>query len=188
MFEFAFVRNHPATRQRGVALVVVLILLLVMTLLGLSSMRGTLLEERMSGIMYDRGLAFQAAEAALREAESLIVTAPPAFPTVGCHAGFCAQPVPVLGTPERALDPAFTGWRDAIANVGTRVSQPQFIIEALGPGETSVGCSNAGEGERSALCFIPRYRITARSVDVAGGRAQITLQSIFTAPDIGPWP
>ena len=35
-------------RQRGVALIVVLILLLIMTLLGLASLRGTIMEERMS--------------------------------------------------------------------------------------------------------------------------------------------
>ena len=60
-------------RQRGVALVVVLILLLIVTLLGLASMRGALLEERMSGNLYDRSLSFQAAERALREAQERIV-------------------------------------------------------------------------------------------------------------------
>src|SRR3546814_12700111 len=62
---------RSAAQQRGVALVIVLILLLVMTLLGLASMRGTLLEERMSGNLFDRSLAFQAAEAALRPGEAL---------------------------------------------------------------------------------------------------------------------
>src|SRR5690606_40260651 len=59
-------------RQQGASLVVVLILLLVMTLLGLAVLRGTLLEERMSANMYDRSLAFQQAESALREAEEKV--------------------------------------------------------------------------------------------------------------------
>ena len=58
--------------QRGVSLVVVLILLLIMTLLGLAVLRSTLLEERMSANLYDRSLGFQSAEAVLREAESVM--------------------------------------------------------------------------------------------------------------------
>lgn len=169
--------NQP-TRQRGVALVIVLILLLVMTLLGLASMRGTLLEERMSGNLFDRSLAFQAAEAALREAEGLILAAPPVFPASGCVSGFCAQPVSTLGVPERAVDPAFTGWRLATASVGTLASQPEFIIESLGVGETSLGCNAAAI--KSPTCLAPRYRIAARSAAV--DRAQVILQTTFTTP------
>ncbi|WP_031327456.1 PilX N-terminal domain-containing pilus assembly protein, partial [Xanthomonas phaseoli] len=58
-------------RQKGVSLVVVLILLLIMTLLGLAVLRSTVLEERMSANLVDRNLSFQAAEAALREGEAL---------------------------------------------------------------------------------------------------------------------
>ncbi|WP_241520972.1 pilus assembly PilX family protein, partial [Steroidobacter cummioxidans] len=54
-------RSGPAT-QRGVALV----LLLVATVIGLASVRGTNLQERMSANMYDRSLAFQRAESALK--------------------------------------------------------------------------------------------------------------------------
>lgn len=66
-------RTIPSpARQRGASLVVVLILLLIMTLLGLAVLRGTLLEERMSANMYDRSLAFQQTESALREAEEAV--------------------------------------------------------------------------------------------------------------------
>ena len=37
------------SRQRGITLVVVLLLLVVVTLLGLAAMRGTVMQERMSG-------------------------------------------------------------------------------------------------------------------------------------------
>ena len=56
-------------RQRGVALLVVLMLLLIMTLLGLASLRGSIMEERMSANLFDRSLMFQAAESALRQGE-----------------------------------------------------------------------------------------------------------------------
>ena len=68
----------PRAQQTGVALMVVLILLVLMTLLALVSLRGTLMQERMSSSQYDRSLAFQSAEAALREGESIAADKPAA--------------------------------------------------------------------------------------------------------------
>lgn len=55
--------------QRGIVLAVGLIFLLVLTVIGLTSIRTTALDEKMAGNARDRNLAFQAAEAALRDAE-----------------------------------------------------------------------------------------------------------------------
>ncbi len=59
-------------RQRGVVLVVGLLLLLVMTVLGVTTIKSTILEEKMAGNLRDKDLAFQAAEAALRDGERLV--------------------------------------------------------------------------------------------------------------------
>lgn len=59
-------------KQKGAVLAVSLIFLLILTILGVSSMRSTVLEEKMAGNMRDRSLAFQAAEVALRDAEAFI--------------------------------------------------------------------------------------------------------------------
>ena len=98
------------SRQRGVALMVVLILLVLMTLLALVSLRGTLLQERMSSSQYDRSLGFQATEAALREAEftaahTLKSDIPDAGTCDGPATGLCATPVPT-DTPRWLLDDA----------------------------------------------------------------------------------
>jgi type IV pilus assembly protein PilX len=58
--------------QHGAALFVSLILLVVMTLLALASSQGTRMQERMSGNARDADLAFQAAEASLRDGEQKI--------------------------------------------------------------------------------------------------------------------
>lgn len=55
--------------QRGMVLVVGLIFLLLMTIIGTTAIQTTTLDERMAGNMKDRNVAFQAAEAALRNAE-----------------------------------------------------------------------------------------------------------------------
>lgn len=66
---------QPASmlRQRGSALAISLIFLLLMTLLGVSAMQGSNMQERMAGNLRDRNMAFQAAEAALRAGEGWLL-------------------------------------------------------------------------------------------------------------------
>ena len=59
-------------RQQGAALVVGLVLLVVITLVGVTAMRSTTLQEKMAGNLRDSNLSFQAAEAALRACETLM--------------------------------------------------------------------------------------------------------------------
>lgn len=61
-------------QQRGIVLITAMMFLVVLTLLVLTIMRSSILEERMAGYSRDWNLAFQAAEAALREAEREIKT------------------------------------------------------------------------------------------------------------------
>lgn len=56
-------------QQRGATLIVGLIFMVALTLLGVMAMKSTLLQERMAGGSRDHSLAFQAAEAALRDAK-----------------------------------------------------------------------------------------------------------------------
>lgn len=58
----------PLRRQHGAVLIVALLFLVILTLLGLTAMSGTTLEERMSGNSRDMNIALQSAEAALRDA------------------------------------------------------------------------------------------------------------------------
>lgn len=61
---------HTLYKQGGAALIISLIFLLLMTLIGVTSMQSTTLQERMAGNTRDRNLALQAAEAALRQGET----------------------------------------------------------------------------------------------------------------------
>ncbi len=60
-------------RQKGNVLVVTLILLLVFTVLGTASIGDVTLNQRISANYRDRNISFQAAEAALKEAEDVVV-------------------------------------------------------------------------------------------------------------------
>jgi len=60
-------RHYYLPRQQGVVLVIALLLLLVITLVGISTLSTTALEERMVGNMQAKNKVFQAADAAIEE-------------------------------------------------------------------------------------------------------------------------
>ncbi|MEQ1661150.1 MAG: PilX N-terminal domain-containing pilus assembly protein [Thiobacillus sp.] len=62
-------RYSLCVRQQGITLVVSLIFLAVLAILAVTIARNSSMEERMSGNTRDRDLAFQSAEAALKDAE-----------------------------------------------------------------------------------------------------------------------
>ena len=68
-------RSTPAvfrTHQRGVVMVISLIALLLLSLIGTTAMRSSTMQEKISGNLRDQDVAFQAAEAALHEAEAFL--------------------------------------------------------------------------------------------------------------------
>ena len=62
------------TNQKGTALLISLIILVIMTILGLSAMSNTVLESKMATNAQQRQIAYQAAEKALRDAETWLAT------------------------------------------------------------------------------------------------------------------
>lgn len=166
-------------KQSGVALVVVLLLLLVVTLLGLAAMRGTLLQERMAGNSVARSESFQAAEAALREAEAYAISKP-SLPTAGCANGTCARPA-------AGQSPAWqtAGFWDAAG--GYRLTQnpvngvrAKYVVEDFGTGESST-CT-ASIDMSAAPCAIETqiYRVVVNARAPNG--ANVVLQSTFEVP------
>lgn len=71
--------TFPQNRgQRGAVLIVALVMLLLLTIIGISSMRGTALQENMAHNLRENNIAYQAAEAALqlgvRQARELFIS------------------------------------------------------------------------------------------------------------------
>lgn len=156
---------NTLSRQTGSALAVSLMLLLVVTLVGLSSISGTILQEKMAGNMYDRQIAFQSSEAALRLAEAAITGGAPTI-WHDCSLVNCvASPNPISSTWQTVASSDY----DA-ANLGA--GQPQYVIEDMGDWidhESPTGflqTANASQyGAPGAISTAPFYRITARSHD-----------------------
>lgn len=60
---------HHLKKQKGVVLIMAMVILFAMTLIGITSMNTTSLEDRIASNYRDKQVAFQAAEAALRQGE-----------------------------------------------------------------------------------------------------------------------
>ena len=149
-------------RQRGSTLVISLMILIVMTLIGVTGIASSTLEEKMAGNTRDQALAFQAAEAALRDGEQYwtdIVSLAAAFN--GANAGlYPADERPdVLDEDTWDNSRAYSGAIDGVKQ------QPRYIIELLGQIQTDTDDLNiGGYGETSGLATPFVARVTARAV------------------------
>jgi type IV pilus assembly protein PilX len=176
------------SRERGISLIIVLLFLVIMTGLGATAIRTAMIEEKMSGNERDRQIAFEAAEAALRDGESEIVallTSASGF-TLACGTGLCVPSA--TATPQwssvnwnGAVPHAYGSQSGAGTYPVTDVSRaPRYIIELLPDMPPLPGCSAVVSSRASCTGGTP-FRITA----VGWGRrasTQVMLQSLFVKP------
>ncbi len=108
-------------RQHGTVLVIGLILLLLMTLIGVTAIQTTSLDERMAGNARDRNLAFQAAEAALREAEQNVTktSTPDLLPKL------------TEVKPDPQQDTAWDNYQTYTGTIQDVINKPTYVIEKL---------------------------------------------------------
>ena len=165
--------NLKRGTQRGAALVVGLIFLAMLSLMGVAAYTVATQEERMAGNTRDRIRAFEAAEASLRDCESLVAGfgALPNFNgTNGMHVAAAYGTDQVFETVDW-----ISGSVRPIPNAVTGVSrQPRCIIERI----DDIWLDPEALGD--PLKKIPEtiYRITARGFGV-GDASTATLQTYF---------
>ena len=165
-----------ARQQRGVTLIIALIFLAVLALLGATAAQNSVLEERMAGNTRDRDLAFQAAEAALKDAENLskaFLNANLGSPGL-VDASNCAAPNVAPCYLSHGNDAAYWTstfvWNTANArnptqNLNQVAAQPLYIVEKM---------PNGAGG-------LETYRATARGVGKSTNSVVI-VQSVFNKP------
>lgn len=176
----AIPQKHPLhavpTRQKGVILIVALILLLVLTLIGIGVTQSTTLEEKMAANTRDKDLSFQAAEAGLRFGESGLQQA--------LYTNFDNTNGLYEYDPSQADIWTTIDWTNSAnivaapssATIDNVIQQPEFIIEQLPP--VPAPGQNLGATEYGDTPTIQLYRITALG---KGGDAmsQSMLQTVF---------
>ncbi|MHB0975082.1 MAG: pilus assembly PilX family protein [Thiobacillus sp.] len=173
-----------STSQRGAALITGLIFLVVLTLISLSAIKSTSLEERMAGNARDQDIAFEAAEAGIRDAmKSLPGLVPTSFVS-GCSAGLCLNdPVTPVWTSITnnnqwlsSRTKAYTGAPLTFDGTTQIPTQPRYIIELIPNNVPAFGSSAAvGKGNTSGAQLTP-YRITARGWGMTD-QTQATVQA-----------
>ncbi len=178
--------------QQGVALVMAMVFLMILTIIGVTVMSSTALQEKMAGNVQDKNLAFQAGESALRVGEQLLqATAPgalPAFTAGGTTAGYYLPAPGGVQPVWETVDWTNCGGAGGViclpSNTIAKVrTQPKYLIEQVDsvnsgtPSGTSLvqpftyGTSTPGGGQTM-------YRVTAFGT---GGTdaATVMVQSMY---------
>lgn len=149
--------KRVGNRQRGMALLVSLVFLLLLTLIGLSSMQSATLQEKMTSSVMLRNQSFQMAEAALRIGESAVQAAtyslavcgtavrcaPPAESTTLSAAGFNAT----SGVTWVAAAGGFYG----VQNLGTTLTAVNVPLNTSATLYRVTAVAVVGNNQRSVL-------------------------------------
>ncbi len=175
--KFAQQLNFPK-RQRGVVLVVSLIMLLVVTLIAVSGMQGTVMEEKMAGNTRDRNLAFQVAESAVREAEIFIE----GIVSLG---GFDGGSGLFSRTDSEPYYDATSTWSTTSQHVvaGDKYGAyqaPQYFVKHLTTVVGTEGAMNmSGYGDNKGTGDVTVFKITARGTGGNADSAEVILRSHY---------
>ena len=169
---------RPPQKEHGAVLVVSLIMLLVVTLIAVSSMQGTVMEEKMAGNTRDRNLAFQTAESALREAEIYVE----GLASMGTFTGsgglygltdsepYYADSVTWSDTLNHVVGSAPHGSADA----------PRYFIKNYTIVKGTAGALNlSGYGDNKGTGDITIFKVTARSTGASTDSAEVILSSYY---------
>lgn len=167
-------------RETGAVILVTLMMVLLLTIIGISAIKSSSLQELMAGNMRDRNLGFQAAEYALRVGENNLeaFTARPLF---DCSNAFCdeqkAQDAVIFWAPSdwaataKAVD-------DNLVQVSAK---PAFVVEQLpivhGENAALEG-SGIDIGSLSVTGDADPFRITARGTGTTT-TTEVILQTTF---------
>ena len=165
-------RPQGLRREHGAILVTSLLLLLVITIIGVTVMQMTRMQERMAGNSRDLNLAFQAGEASLRAGETVVLS-------------FAAPPVPCTAAPcqvfERRALPALNNqaatWWSNTAQADSNAAQsaaldedPQYVIEQYGWIRNSWDVTDTTGRDV--------YQVSSRSTG-GSGKSEVILQSTY---------
>ena len=170
--------NLNYQKQKGVVLVISLIMLVLLTIIGMTSMQVTGLEEKMSGNNKEHNVAFQAAEITLRNAETYIESLVTLGDFDDTQAGFLS---------EATADPDYLAtatWNTTNSATGTTISgvakTPRYIIKHVGQQGDSIneGLDITGYGESLAGSAVTIFRVTSSSTGNTGN-SKVILQSYY---------
>ena len=178
-------------RQQGVALAIGMVLLLIISIIGITSMKSAILQDKMAAGLKNRELADAAALSLLVEAEKYIYDYHKVSNSVvlGAGAQYTIQPRSDESNTFRAGRNLTSGYELSATSINSQFGgilklEPRFIIEATHDlandttgstpfggtegelGDSSAGDSSTGGGELSSKLYI--FRIVSKATDTTG--------------------
>jgi len=160
-------------RQAGVVLFVALMLLVILSMIGVTVARMQTVEERMARNEDNRQLSAQAAEAALRNAEDGLLSSPGISQFSNNTGGYYVMSqntgsvLPTLNWSNAANVTTYAG--PPLTSLPANVQTPKIVIEYLG------GVALPGEDQANPPIA---YRVTTQAASVEGTPSTM-LQSIY---------
>lgn len=148
-------------KQRGVVLIMALTILMVLTLIGVSAMKTSSLQERMSGNSRDYQIAFEAAEIALRAGEDYIKTISTTadFTSAGANGKFTARTIDATAIGAWQDETNWTSGNTTSVTVPNVSKNPEFMVEIL---DSTYGQVEALTPGGSTSGVIALFRVTGR--------------------------
>lgn len=159
-------------QESGAVLIVALVMVLLISIVALSGMRSSNLQEAMAGNMRDKNLAFQAAETGLVAGEALVdyrVTPPDCLGVTTCLPGRSGSEAIMYLDKDEFIATSRESGMD-LSDVGIE-EVPRFIIEELSP----VALPGSSLEKGSPFTLLP-YRVTSRGTGL-GTDSWVILQT-----------
>lgn len=152
-------------KQQGAVLVVGLVFLVLLTLIGITTMQVSTMQERMAGNARDHDLAFQNAEAGLRNGENYLLGRSYWTYKTDCSNGLCSS-----GYAPDWSTYAWDGTKDVLATTTLSgvVSQSRYFAEYKGESK----CAECRNGYRSV------YALTALGKG-ANANSRVFLREVY---------
>jgi len=143
--------SHPHLAQRGFVLIASLLILIIVTLLGISMFRSYGLQEKIAGNLREKERAFQSAQSALQFAEQWLTQKNHATAGTSCVGSASPSTTPkVCSNP--LLNPNTIPWTSSGQQLGVTYDIPQ-------PGSTSGTIKVSTSGGADSYYALPRFYI-----------------------------
>ena len=158
--------------QQGAVLIVSLLILLIMTIMGVSAMQSSTLEEKMASNERDRNVAFQSAEVGMRQAQTYIdslATTGGFTDANGLYSSISTEPDPFLAATWDSANAANYRTGNAPGNS----AGVQYFISRVG----TVKESDSLEIPPSVVNEVTIFRIVARGQGASG--SEVLLRSYY---------
>ena len=158
--------------QQGAVLIISLLILLIMTIMGVSSMQSSTLEEKMASNDRDRNIAFQSAEAGMRQAQTYIESLATTGDFTDNNGLYSA-----IGTePDAFADATWStagNYRTGTAPGGS--AGVEYFITRVG----TVSDDDTLEIPPTVVTDVTIFRIVARGLGATGTGSEVILRSYY---------